>query len=221
MARFAGFSADGTIDGHGSLDFDGLTTFFADLQPAMAARRRGRAVGDDPDRFATLLDMPIFDRLIDSGALESRWFKLVREGRPLDRRLYCDAEGRLRPPAVRKLCNQGVSVVVNRIDRALPAVAALTGEMAARLGFRTQANAYLTAGRAGALARHSDDHDVVVLQVAGRKLWRLENGEGMLGPGDALYLPRGAPHEVVPVTAPSLHLTIGIETGVHMTADSP
>jgi ribosomal protein L16 Arg81 hydroxylase len=79
---------------------------------------------------------------------------------------------------------------------------------------------------------HWDDHDVFILQVTGRKLWRIYGEtrkhpvtgdkaekpsnvdepvwEGMLEDGDLLYIPRGWWHVAMPQAEPTLHLTVGI-----------
>jgi hypothetical protein len=96
-----------------------------------------------------------------------------------------------------------------------------------------QANAYSTPACAQGFGVHHDTHDVLVLQVAGRKRWRLyepllelplktqrwsdelgDPGEPVddvtLEAGDTLYLPRGWPHEAVAADAHSLHITVGL-----------
>lgn len=85
-------------------------------------------------------------------------------------------------------------------------------------------------------APHFDDVDVYVLQVEGRKRWRVyaplpghalpryssrdfvdaEVGpcvlEAVLQPGDLLYLPRGTIHQAASLPeAPSLHLTLSAD----------
>jgi hypothetical protein len=101
------------------------------------------------------------------------------------------------------------------------------------LGQPVQANAYYTPRRSQGFAVHHDTHDVFVLQVAGRKHWRVYEpllelplkhqrwspslgapGEPVLeltlGPGDTLYLPRGWLHEALTSAEDSLHLTVGV-----------
>src|SRR5262245_8273502 len=88
-------------------------------------------------------------------------------------------------------------------------------------------------GGVRALYCHEDGDDNIVLQIAGRKHWKLfgvsdtyplrkpiTHGakqppatpvwEKTLEAGDVLYFPRGWWHEVHPVKEPSLHLTIGV-----------
>jgi bifunctional lysine-specific demethylase and histidyl-hydroxylase NO66 len=110
-----------------------------------------------------------------------------------------------------------------------------------RLGFPVQANAYHTPASAQGFAIHHDTHDVFVLQVAGRKRWRvyepvvelpLKNqrwspalgdpgdpvAELTLAPGDTLYLPRGWPHEAATGGGESLHLTVGLHPPTRLDA---
>ena len=101
------------------------------------------------------------------------------------------------------------------------------------LGCPVQANAYSTPASSQGLGVHHDTHDVLVLQVAGRKRWLLyepllelplrkqrwsaqlgDPGEPVdditLAAGDTLYLPRGWPHEAAAADADALHITVGL-----------
>jgi len=77
------------------------------------------------------------------------------------------------------------------------------------------ANAYITPPNAQGFSRHADEHEVLVLQIEGSKLWRVypENGEPCeieLTPGSLLYLPRGLQHEAETRGIASIHITLGI-----------
>src|SRR6266496_5905184 len=100
-----------------------------------------------------------------------------------------------------------------------PPLVTFGSQLAAELGHPVQVNAYVTPPQNQGFAPHYDVHDVFVLQVAGRKRWRVhepvladplgdqpwEQRRGavaaqaseapvldeLLEPGDALYLPRG------------------------------
>jgi hypothetical protein len=95
-----------------------------------------------------------------------------------------------------------------------------------------QVNAYAAWGDERGFGCHWDNHDVLVLQVSGRKHWLIKSEpepspldkfdpasapgptstewSGHLCAGDVLYVPRGWWHEVTPCGAPTLHLTVGI-----------
>ena len=91
---------------------------------------------------------------------------------------------------------------------------------------------YLTPPEAQGFAPHWDTHDVFVLQISGAKRWsihdtrvrlplrgqRFERGtppgevsdEFELGPGSAVYLPRGLMHSARSTGEASLHVTLGL-----------
>ncbi len=113
----------------------------------------------------------------------------------------------------------------------------MANNLALALDQPVQVNAYLTPPGTKGLELHFDYHDVFVLQLDGRKRWRVweplprtrqpvrrgpavpmptfdELGEPLfdltLHAGDCLYLPRGFPHAAETVEAASSHLTIGV-----------
>lgn len=128
----------------------------------------------------------------------------------------------------------GESVVVDAVHRTDTDVLRLCRVLEARLGCIVGANAYRTPPESRAFPPHYDTQDVVVLQLAGRKRWRLFDAavpqptrrqpcpsggvapgparwEGVLEPGDLLHVPRGMVH--VAETDPaggSEHLSLGI-----------
>ena len=132
----------------------------------------------------------------------------------------------------------GATLVLQSLHRSHPPLIRYCRQLAADLGHPTQCNAYVTPPGSQGFAAHHDTHDVFVLQVDGHKRWhvhppafelpladqsgrgrdgngRLEpSGEPMLsvelGPGDALYLPRGYVHSAGTAGERSIHLTIGV-----------
>jgi bifunctional lysine-specific demethylase and histidyl-hydroxylase NO66 len=131
------------------------------------------------------------------------------------------------------LVADGATLVLQGLHRSHPPVADLCDALEAELGHPVQANAYLTPPGSRGLAVHHDTHDVFAVQTHGHKHWvvhepamvaplphqawssdRHEPGDRILdielGPGDVLYLPRGAPHAAETVGEVSLHLTIGV-----------
>jgi hypothetical protein len=115
---------------------------------------------------------------------------------------------------VREAHLSGATLVLNALHRTHPPLVRFCAELAGELGHPTQCNAYVTpGGGAQGFAYHHDTHDVLVLQVAGRKHWRVfapvvelplpslkRAGDDLVGPddvplldvvleaGDALYL---------------------------------
>lgn len=138
--------------------------------------------------------------------------------------------------SVRERYAEGATLVLQSLHRLHPPLVRFCRELAAELGHATQCNAYLTPPGSQGFAPHHDTHDVFVLQVDGLKLWHVyapaielpltsqpsqdleslvpEGAEPVLsvvlGPGDALYLPRGYVHSAETNDDRSIHLTIGV-----------
>jgi ribosomal protein L16 Arg81 hydroxylase len=134
----------------------------------------------------------------------------------------------------RTLLANGATLVLNDLEAHSVAARRLTDEVNRFAGFPARSNAYVSFGGDGSFGAHWDTHDVVVLQLVGRKRWRVSpptfplplpghtsRGSGQAAPslpaldtllesGDLLYLPRGWWHEVTPLPEPSLHLSVGI-----------
>ena len=131
----------------------------------------------------------------------------------------------------------GATVVLQALQFSDPVYAELSTNLALELDHPIQVNAYLTPPAERGLDIHFDFHDVVVVQLAGRKRWRVwpalprserpvkrgpsirqpspdELGaviiDRVLEPGDCLAIPRGFPHAAESEDAESVHLTIGI-----------
>ena len=113
---------------------------------------------------------------------------------------------------------EGWTLVVNHLQSTSPQLQALHQQMFALTGLSGGMNAYLTPPGAIGKPPHVDDHDVLVLQVAGEKKWMLLDAnrelreEVVLHAGDVLYLPQGIPHHAAALegTSPSLHLALGL-----------
>ncbi|WP_370461524.1 cupin domain-containing protein [Micromonospora sp. Llam0] len=132
----------------------------------------------------------------------------------------------------------GATLVLQGLHRLWPPIISFVGELSTTLGQPLQANAYLTPAGSRGFATHYDTHDVFVLQTEGRKRWRVHDPvlidplpqqtwsgradevvarsgsapalDVVLGPGDALYLPRGWLHSATAQQESSIHLTIGV-----------
>jgi ribosomal protein L16 Arg81 hydroxylase len=132
----------------------------------------------------------------------------------------------------------GATIVLQGLHRLWPPLIGFVQTLGDDLGHPVQANAYVTPPDGRGFDAHYDDHDVFVLQTSGHKHWIVHEPvhldplasqpwtdhrqavaerarqepyiDTTLGPGDALYLPRGWIHSAQALGALSVHLTIGV-----------
>jgi hypothetical protein len=194
----------------------------------------------EPGRFDDLLSEDDVERIVCSTAIRHPGFRLVREGDQVPVGAYTSDiswrppfTGVVDVPRVLAEWEAGATIVLQALHATWHPLAVFCRLLEEALGYAVQANAYYTPRRSQGFAVHHDTHDVLVLQVAGEKRWRLfepvlelplkhqryspmlgEHGaptdDVVLGAGDTLYLPRGWLHEAATSASDSLHLTIGI-----------
>lgn len=144
-----------------------------------------------------------------------------------------NGNGRLDLAAIYRAYGDRWTVVINHVHEKAPRVGRLAADLEEALCHWVGANLYFTPPRAQGFAPHADGHDVFVLQLAGRKRWRVfrpivplplegqkvevdRTGLGrclleiVLEPGHVLYMPRGFIHAGVADAEASVHLTIGV-----------
>ena len=150
------------------------------------------------------------------------------------RALRVDPGGRpvaIRPFAVPTVLRCGSTAIANHVGHDIGGVLVDVNHDLARVtGTAVQTNLYLSERDARGFGAHWDDHDVIILQLQGRKYWELyepaalspirphvqvaAKGQavwsGILSPGLALYIPRGWTHAVRGFEGEtSFHYTIG------------
>jgi JmjC domain len=192
------------------------------LRQAIASRRRlfGELPATADGRELTSLEAceaMLFDQRVPVENV-----RLVRNGSLVPPLMYRTREGgKLQPDAVRRLCDRGVSIVLNHLEVWEPMIASAATTLGAALDARVVVNAYQTYGPEPAFRPHVDDHDVLAMQLCGAKRWTCfaspSPGEpagrpvwtDVLSAGQFLYVPEGEQHAATPETTPSLHLAIG------------
>jgi ribosomal protein L16 Arg81 hydroxylase len=200
-------------------------------------------------RFDGLLSKADAEELVCGTGVRAPGFRLVKDGAQLPLGGYTEDipwrpgvfSGTALVGRVADEFAAGATIVLQGLHLHRPAVARYCRGLEGSLGCPAQANAYLTPATSQGFAVHHDTHDVFVLQVAGRKRWRVyepvvelplkhqrwtselgdpgaPRDEFTLEAGDTLYLPRGWPHEALTTDEESLHLTIGIHPLTRMDA---
>jgi ribosomal protein L16 Arg81 hydroxylase len=194
--------------------------------------RRGRA-----ERFDGLLSWRTLNELIRDQRPSGPRFRLMKAASVVPEAAYHRTVQTLRgplrmidPAGLLAEVRDGATLVWDAIDQAHPPIRAAKQEVERALRAFVFVNMYASWGGVGGLGGHWDDHDVFVIQLIGRKNWRVQPparscplpedaglepptryaNDWTLDPGSVLYLPRGWWHRVTPVGEPSLHLTIGV-----------
>ncbi|WP_338641989.1 cupin domain-containing protein [Burkholderia pyrrocinia] len=171
------------------------------------------------------------------------WVSVVRtNARPAGEDMLTE-EGLLNLTSLYAAYDAGYSVLLNQVQRRHRATGdlcrTLERELTAHgigLSRHIGANAYLSPPDSQGFRIHYDPHDVLILQLEGRKDWRLYGYSRQrwprraperptepddagtpqqaftLDPGDFLYVPRGMLHDASTTDSHSLHLTLSVET---------
>ncbi|TCB87798.1 cupin [Micromonospora zingiberis] len=199
----------------------------------------------NPAGFTDLLSTADADELLSRRGLRTPFLRVAKDGQVLPAARYTGGGGagaeigdQVLDEKILELYADGATLVLQGLHRNWPPLIDFTGELSQAVGQPLQVNAYLTPPGSQGFATHYDTHDVFVLQVDGRKHWRIHppvltdplerqpwggradevaaTAQGpaaldvVLEPGDALYLPRGWLHSAQAQESSSLHLTVGI-----------
>jgi lysine-specific demethylase/histidyl-hydroxylase NO66 len=166
--------------------------------------------------------------------------RLVRPGEKRHADTYRRADGSLDLVRVRNDFADGYTIVLDGVEQYVRAIASLTHSIEVELNFATKVNAYITPPGSQGFAAHYDEHDVLILQIQGSKVWHVYDGADVslhdmhrrapvdaaelptptnlcLQVGDVLYLPRGRVHAAETTSEPSVHLTVGIHAPTLLT----
>ncbi|MFE9203118.1 cupin domain-containing protein [Micromonospora sp. NPDC007230] len=199
----------------------------------------------NPRGFTDLFSPADADELLSRRGLRTPFLRIAKDGELVPAARYTGGGGagaeigdQVLDEQVLQLYADGATLVLQGLHRTWPALSDFARELGTALAQPVQVNAYLTPAGSQGFATHYDTHDVFVLQVDGRKHWRIHppvlpdplerqpwggradevaaTAEGhaaldvVLAPGDALYLPRGWLHSAQAQERSSLHLTVGI-----------
>jgi hypothetical protein len=194
-----------------------------------------------PGKFSHLLPWDQLNRILRQHRLDFPRLRLVRDGQSLPSSAYLKHVTasrrrtqipRLLPVQLTEQLRQGATLVLDAVDELYQPLEALAEGLERSFHEHVQINAYAGWRTSRGFDLHWDDHDVFILQVAGRKRWsvygttrafplardiepnRKPAGEPLwdatLEDGDLLYIPRGWWHVAFPLGEPTLHLTVGI-----------
>jgi ribosomal protein L16 Arg81 hydroxylase len=189
-----------------------------------------------PGYFDGLLPGPsTVDELLELFRREPSALRLVKGRDKKGSDNYLLVDGSLDVVGIRNDFADGYTIVLDGVEKYVRAVGTLARSIEVELNFPIQVNTYITPPGQTGLAPHYDDHDVLILQVQGSKIWHLYLGadrppreiqrekdkvvaiDGLPPPtdvrlegGDVLYVPRGRVHSAETTSEQSIHLTVGI-----------
>lgn len=203
--------------------------------------RSYRHVRGWPGKFSDLLPWDQFNRILRQHRLDFPRLRLIRDGQSVASTAYLKhvTSGRRRariprllPVQMTEQLRQGATLVLDAVDELYQPLESLAEGLERSFREHVQINAYAGWRTSRGFDLHWDDHDVFILQVAGRKRWSVygatrpfplardiepnqkPDGEplwdAILEEGDLLYIPRGWWHVAFPLDEPTLHLTVGI-----------
>jgi len=193
-----------------------------------------------PDKFCHLLPWQTLNEALEQHRLDFPRIRLTRDGERLQPRSYIShsnsgrksvAVPRLRYDKLTQELNSGATLVLDAVDELFESLRVLAEALELFFHERIQINAYASWRTSRGFDLHWDDHDVFILQVTGRKHWKVHGmtlayplagdpkepkptepplWDHILETGDLLYIPRGFWHVAYPLNEPTLHLTVGV-----------
>lgn len=186
------------------------------------------------NRYSDLINIDRIDEIIASSELPPESLRMARSDPPINRSNFTFSNGNIDRGAVIRHYQQGATIILPQFHLADSTLAHFCRALENSFSAQVQTNIYLTPPNNKGFNTHYDDHDVFVLQVSGKKKWKLyqrpiENpyrGEGfqanehdsgepilefLLNAGDCVYIPRGLMHDAsTEGDEPSLHITVGM-----------
>lgn len=201
-------------------------------------------ISGERSRFCSLLPWTVLNQILHEHRLDYPRLRLIRDGETLPPLSYLDyltdrrgaRYARVRPDGLARELANGAMLHFAAVDEAHQPISLLAETLATHLKAKITVNICAGIRDSRGFATHWDGHDVLVMQVHGRKYWRVygitqssplrigvgmdsapahgkpttPTWEGMIEEGDTLYLPRGCWHSAQGTDGPTLHLTVGI-----------
>jgi bifunctional lysine-specific demethylase and histidyl-hydroxylase NO66 len=190
--------------------------------------------------FTDLLSSHDVDRILSTTPASWSKLKLIKDSEPLDPAQYLQITNsgaiatEAAPIAARiyEHFQEGATISISSLQEYWPPLATFCRALELFFTHPVQANAYATPRHSQGSGLHYDTHDVFVLQVSGRKDWRVHEPivvhplpsqvvqpvsqvtkpllQIELCPGDVLYVPHGFLHSAKTTDDVSIHVTIGV-----------
>jgi ribosomal protein L16 Arg81 hydroxylase len=196
-----------------------------------------------PEKLTGIFPWQHLNTVLSQFRLTPPRMRLVKEGAPVKAATYLEMlDGRprcVKAPAFTRELADGATLIIDEAEELHAPLRELVVSLERTFRIPIQANLYAGWRKNQGFNLHWDTHDVLVLQVAGRKLWKVYEPtceyplrdnyetaarpdklvwEGVLCAGEIIYMPRGWWHVACPLDEPCLHVTIGLRnrTGIDL-----
>ncbi len=215
-----------------------VNTFYSDYwekKPFMLSAK-------DSKRYERVFSLQDFDGYIRNGHASAHFFRVSQSGKTFHPRQWSDLQTRrdhdathlVNAEKIFTLFDEGASIILGSAEHSFDALRSFCNSIGQELFSRVQANIYITPPNSQALDAHFDTHDVLVMQISGKKTWRLYDCpiekpileqqydvnkyirpdqasiEFTLSQGDIAYIPRGWVHDAKAHSQSSVHITLGL-----------
>lgn len=193
------------------------------------------------DLHKTLISWEAINNLLWQGLLMPPRIDLFRCGKRIPANIYMQfkenhASERFLRISRQKLYSQlnlGATLIINSVDELIPNLEQHVKLLELKFKTKVRVNAYISFTNTQGFDAHWDNHDVFIMQISGKKNWRIYKdndpisiykkftpNEGqpnevswneVINEGDGMFIPRGIWHDANALDEPSIHLTFGFQ----------
>jgi hypothetical protein len=193
-------------------------------------------------KFTALLPWSRLNRILRRNRLEPPRLRLALDGKIVPPEVFVRYTGnrkghespvpRLLPTQLTEQLYQGAALILDAVDELHEPLMRLAESLERFFRVHVQMNLYAGWKTSRGFDLHWDDHEVLILQLTGRKHWKVYRPtrpypvrkdlakspppdedpvwDAVLENGDLLYIPRGWWHVAIPLAEPTMHITIGV-----------
>lgn len=185
--------------------------------------------------FGNILTAQMLDDFLRKGDISPLSMRFVKDGADVESQNWTKRRTLINGKISETVANEkifeyladGTSVVINAAENSIPSLHRLCQHLEQEFKCRVQTNIYITPPNARGFPVHYDTHDVLILQIIGKKTWQIYDSPIKLqtvrtalpdsltatknleiNRGDLLYLPRGVIHSAATNDEISVHLTV-------------
>jgi len=180
-------------------------------------KKRPLLIKGDKTKFDSLFQYSDLNKILNNSTIPHPKLRIYKEGKLTIFRDF---------GSILNAFYEGSTIIIDQIHLYDQRLRKLVSNTSKELGEQTLLNLYLSPPGISAFHPHYDSHDVYIIQLEGKKSWKIygKNGMGVKKPiidcilskGDLLYIPKGFWHSAIATDETSLHITLGapVRTGI-------